>query len=82
MLFRSWGSRVASPLEVADVPGGHASLLQEPNVQKLADAMNQHLVQALDNRTESQAPGPFAERRAWPRTAPQPPTLQTADIEG
>jgi thioesterase domain-containing protein len=77
-----WGGRVAAPLEVIDVPGGHASLLQEPNVQKLADAMNQHLVRALDNRTEPQPPTAFVERRARPRTAPPQPALLTADIEG
>jgi acyl transferase domain-containing protein/thioesterase domain-containing protein/acyl carrier protein len=77
-----WGSRVAAPLEVTDVPGGHASLLQEPNVQKLADAMNQHLVRALDSRTEASAPAPFVERRARPRTALPQPALQTAEIDG
>ncbi len=79
-----WGARVAAPLEVADVPGGHASLLQEPNVQKLADAMNQHLVRALDNRSEAPAPLPFVERRARPRTAAQSlaPAPQTAEIDG
>jgi acyl transferase domain-containing protein/thioesterase domain-containing protein/acyl carrier protein len=78
-----WGRRVASPLEVADVPGGHASLLQEPNVQKLAEAMNQHLVRALDSRAGAPAAAPFVERRARPRnTAPLPAPQQTADIEG
>jgi acyl transferase domain-containing protein/thioesterase domain-containing protein/acyl carrier protein len=78
-----WGSRVALPLEVTDVPGGHASLLQEPNVQKLADAMNQHLVRAQDNRGGAQAPAPFVERRARPRnTAPLPAPQQTAEIDG
>ncbi len=76
-----WGSRVAEPLEVIDVPGGHASLLQEPNVQKLADAMNQHLVRALDSRTEVIAPAPFVERRARPRTALPQPAQQTAEID-
>jgi acyl transferase domain-containing protein/thioesterase domain-containing protein/acyl carrier protein len=77
-----WGTRVAAPLEVTDVPGGHASLLQEPNVQKLADAMNQHLVRALETRNEAQAPAPFVERRKRPRTAPPQPALQTAEIDG
>jgi thioesterase domain-containing protein/acyl carrier protein len=77
-----WSSRVAAPLEVTDVPGGHASLLQEPNVQKLADAMNQHLVRALENRIEAQAPAPFVERRARPRTPLPQPALQTEEIDG
>jgi acyl transferase domain-containing protein/thioesterase domain-containing protein/acyl carrier protein len=76
-----WGSRVAAPLEVIDVPGGHASLLQEPNVQKLADAINQHLVRALDSRTEAHAPAPFVERRARPRTALPQPAPQAAEID-
>jgi thioesterase domain-containing protein/acyl carrier protein len=77
-----WGSRVAAPLEVIDVPGGHASLLQEPNVQKLADAMNQHLVRALETRSETGTPTPFVERRAKPRTTLPQPALQTAEIDG
>ena len=86
-----WGSRVAAPLEVTDVPGGHASLLQEPNVQKLADAMNRHLVRALENRLDAPAPLPFVERRARPRPAaltpptPSPapaPAPLTAEIDG
>ena len=77
-----WGSRVAAPLEVIDVPGGHASLLQEPNVQKLADAMNQHLVRAQDSRSETSAPAPFVERRARPRTTLPQPARQTAEIDG
>jgi thioesterase domain-containing protein len=77
-----WGARVAVPLEVTDVPGGHASLLQEPNVQKLADAMNQHLVRALEARNEAQAPAPFVERRARPRSALPQPALQAAEIDG
>ena len=77
-----WGSRTVSPIEVADVPGGHASLLQEPNVQKLADAMNQHLVRALDTRFDAPAPVPFVERRARPRNAAPLPALQPAEIDG
>jgi thioesterase domain-containing protein len=82
-----WGPRVAAPLEVVDVPGGHASLLQEPNVHKLAEAMNQHLVRALDSRTGAPAPVPFVERRARPRTpvqpqVPTPAAPQTAEIDG
>jgi len=77
-----WGPRVATPLEVTDVPGGHASLLQEPNVQKLAEAMNEHLVRALDGRIPAGTPVPPADRSVRPSTAPQPPLLQTADIEG
>ncbi len=77
-----WSSRVATPLEVTDVPGGHASLLQEPNVHRLAEAMNQHLVRAQAGGTEAGSPAPTFERRTVPRTAPQPSALQTADIDG
>lgn len=34
-----WGKRVAGPIAVADIPGGHTSLLQEPHVGSLAAAM-------------------------------------------
>ncbi len=77
-----WGPRVASPIEVVDVPGGHASLLQEPNVDKLAEAMNSHLVRAMDGGTEAGPPAARSERRDLLRPTPQAPTLQTADIEG
>jgi thioesterase domain-containing protein len=77
-----WGPRVASPLEVTDVPGGHASLLQEPNVQRLAEAMNAHLRRALDGQAETGAPSTPAGQHAGLRTAAQSSTLQTADIDG
>jgi acyl transferase domain-containing protein/thioesterase domain-containing protein/acyl carrier protein len=77
-----WGPRVAQPIEVADVPGGHASLLQEPNVQRLAEAMNAHLVRALEQQADLQARPASAETRAAARAAAPPPTMQTADIDG
>jgi hypothetical protein len=51
-------------------------------VQKLADAMNQHLVRALETRSETGTPAPFVERRAKPRTTLPQPALQTAEIDG
>lgn len=34
-----WGKRVAGDVSLINVPGGHSSILQEPNVDILADAM-------------------------------------------
>jgi len=34
-----WGKRVAGDVSLVNVPGGHSSILQEPNVDILADAM-------------------------------------------
>jgi thioesterase domain-containing protein len=31
-----WGERTARPLQVIDAPGGHSSMLQEPNVSFIA----------------------------------------------
>jgi thioesterase domain-containing protein/acyl carrier protein len=76
-----WGPRVATPLVVTDVPGGHASLLQEPNVQRLADAMNAHLVRALDGRAEADMRSAPGGQRDSLRTTAQSPRLQTADID-
>jgi acyl transferase domain-containing protein/thioesterase domain-containing protein len=75
-----WSPRVAQPLHVADVPGGHASLLQEPNVQRLAEAMNSHLALAL--KAQAEAGAQTAEQTAAARpSAPPPASRQTADIE-
>jgi thioesterase domain-containing protein len=77
-----WGRRAAQPIEVADVPGGHASLLQEPNVQRLAEAMNAHLARALEAQAAADTPPAASDQRAAARTAPPPAVLQTADIDG
>jgi acyl transferase domain-containing protein/thioesterase domain-containing protein/acyl carrier protein len=76
-----WGPRVARPLDVVDVPGGHASLLQEPNVQRLAEAMNAHLTRALQALDETTPPSADDRSAARPTPAP-PPLMQTAEIDG
>jgi thioesterase domain-containing protein/acyl carrier protein len=75
-----WGPRVAQPLEVVDVPGGHASLLQEPNVQRLAEAMNAHLARAT-LAALSAGPPDGADVSALPRPANATAAPQPADIE-
>jgi len=42
-----WASRVAEPLQVVDVPGGHSSALQEPHVATLAAEMQTAIERAL-----------------------------------
>ena len=39
-----WGKRLQGELEVVDVEGGHASMLQDPNVARISD----HLVSLMD----------------------------------
>jgi hypothetical protein len=67
---------VALPPEVVDVPGGHASLLQEPNVQRLAEAMNAHLLRTMrqdpPSGTVSATSSPSAPRNAAPSAPRQP----------
>lgn len=41
-----WQPRVVGPVVAVDVPGGHTSLLQEPHVRVLAEAMQMHLERA------------------------------------
>jgi thioesterase domain-containing protein/acyl carrier protein len=43
-----WSEWVTGPLEVAEVPGNHISLLQEPNVRRLAEVLRHHLAETLE----------------------------------
>lgn len=43
-----WGKRVAEPVQLVEVPGGHTSALQEPNVAVLASAMQGAIDAALE----------------------------------
>jgi thioesterase domain-containing protein len=42
-----WERRVARRLQTVDVPGGHVSMLQEPHVKVLAEALQAHIDDAL-----------------------------------
>ncbi|HEY9068580.1 MAG TPA: thioesterase domain-containing protein, partial [Burkholderiaceae bacterium] len=42
-----WARRVAGPIQTIDVPGGHVSMLQEPNVATLARALQEQIDHAL-----------------------------------
>jgi FkbH-like protein len=44
-----WGRRTSQDVHVYDIPGGHSSMLQEPNVRVLAARMQTYLDQALTN---------------------------------
>jgi acyl transferase domain-containing protein/thioesterase domain-containing protein/acyl carrier protein len=78
-----WGPRVAQPIEVVDVPGGHASLLQEPNVQRLAEAMNAHLARATQPTAHAGAHDASkpADAGSATRLASAAPAPQPADID-
>jgi len=45
--FFGWKSRVNGTIHCFDVPGGHTSMLQEPNVQVLAEQMQNYINLAL-----------------------------------
>jgi len=49
-----WGRRAAQGVRAYDVPGGHSSLLQEPNVQVLAGHMQAIIDNALAHATTDQ----------------------------
>lgn len=38
-----WAKRAADGVEVLDIPGGHSSMLQEPQVQALVAQLNRYL---------------------------------------
>ncbi|MBB4640957.1 type I polyketide synthase [Rhizorhapis suberifaciens] len=42
-----WGKRVAEPVQLVQIPGGHTSALQEPNVSVLARSMQEGIDAAL-----------------------------------
>lgn len=42
-----WGKRVSKGVKVYDIPGGHSSMLQEPNVQVMAEKMQEYINAAL-----------------------------------
>ena len=42
-----WGQRTSHDVHVYDIPGGHSSMLQEPNVRVLAARMQAYLDEAL-----------------------------------
>lgn len=47
-----WGGRVTGNVVVYDVPGGHSSMLQTPNVDVMARAMQAYINQALVTQPE------------------------------
>jgi hypothetical protein len=82
-----WTPRLAVPLDIVEVPGGHAILLQEPNVHVLATAINAHLARAATATVDATSPssaldGAFADPPVTSRPPAPRAALQTADIEG
>ncbi len=52
-----WGKRATQGVRVFDVPGGHSSMLQEPNVQMLAEQMQAAIDEALADESRPPSPG-------------------------
>jgi hypothetical protein len=65
-----WGKRAVGAVTLAIVPGGHSSLLQEPNVDILASAMRDAIARAC--------PGEFAMPVPIPIPIPIVPPSATA----
>jgi acyl transferase domain-containing protein/thioesterase domain-containing protein/acyl carrier protein len=55
-----WEKRIAGEMIVTDIPGGHSSALQEPNVKLLAAAMQAHIEAALVKMAPPTVPAPSA----------------------
>ncbi len=53
--FFGWKERVSGEISLVDIPGGHSSMLQEPNVRVLAERMQEHIDRALSKAAH--APG-------------------------
>jgi thioesterase domain-containing protein len=53
-----WGKRVAEAVRLVEIPGGHTSSLQEPNVTTLARAMQNDIDTALDGHGTKVVPLP------------------------
>jgi thioesterase domain-containing protein len=50
-----WGKRVTQGVQVQETPGGHSSMLQEPNVQVIADKMQAYMDAVLSNVPNGEA---------------------------
>ena len=48
-----WGKRVTEGVKAYDIPGGHSSMLQEPNVQVMAEKMQSYIDAALSKESVS-----------------------------
>ncbi len=49
-----WGKRVTGGVKVYDIPGGHSSMLQPPNVQEMATIIQSHFNTFLLNDPQEQ----------------------------
>ncbi len=58
-----WEKRLAGQMISTDIPGGHSSALQEPNVKVLAAQMQVHIATALAKMAPPPAPQPPAATR-------------------
>ncbi|PSN15082.1 hypothetical protein C7293_08775 [filamentous cyanobacterium CCT1] len=50
-----WGVRTTASVQVYDVPGGHSSMLQEPNVAIMAEQMQHYIESVLEQENPSYA---------------------------
>jgi thioesterase domain-containing protein/malonyl CoA-acyl carrier protein transacylase/acyl carrier protein len=64
-----WGPRSARGVRVVDVPGGHSSMLQEPNARVIAEKLQSYINQATD-------------RSVPPAARPEAPPARVEGSEG
>jgi thioesterase domain-containing protein len=50
-----WNNRATQAIQVHDISGGHSSMLQEPNVQILAEKIQTYIDTSIDGRLEHDA---------------------------
>ncbi len=73
-----WGPRVDGEIGAHDVPGGHSSMLQEPHVGVLAQAMQASIDAAVQRHDRT---GPSAASRPSPASLSQPAGAPAPAVE-
>jgi thioesterase domain-containing protein/acyl carrier protein len=78
-----WQPRVVEPVIPRDVPGGHSSALQEPNVRVLADAMRESLRTARARHVAARATAQAATTSlaGVPTVSPSPSLRSQSHVE-
>ena len=68
-----WGPRTTRPVRVVDVPGGHSTMLQEPNARALAEHLQNYVNETVGRAgpAEARDPAVVGEGTGDPRPAPE-----------
>ncbi len=60
-----WGQRVTQDIQVHDIPGGHSSMLQQPNVRVMANIIQSHINAVLADQEPGQRLTQEHRPREW-----------------